>query len=247
MTERHRARYALLLLSFGLCLGTGMLRVAIREGDNPAQLADATVTPDPGGEGGVLVLGVDDLQSVDPTLLAVWFVQSPPLGDRLELTGISTDWHPENSPLSNLQRMFSFTEEPSIAPSFLNALSEGGFARPEAILIMDEVAFSALIDYMGGITFRGDRMDGEEVSTALRLLYEEPEEALKTQVRIVEELVKQINLLENPPDLSRLTPLIPDHVLLSVPQYRVMEVLSLHFPLRSEFIGVRALNGDNPP
>jgi hypothetical protein len=179
----------------------------------------------------LLILGVDDLQSEQPALMAIWFATFRLPGKGIFLVGLPTN-SPSLGTLSpTLHDLFLWSADQGVDPTFLEALTQYVAPPPDAILVLDEVAFATLVDYVGGVTLEGSQLDGIQVVGVLRLLADQPQASLATQRGVLLALSSKAHLLGSSPDATSLIDLIPSHAYCSMPPQQVVSMLLPLLPL----------------
>lgn len=234
---QKQPRPLLLFLITVTCFAAGLFSVWLRERD--AGLGSGSASPtavsiDPSGDDepfsgpqvNVLFLGVDQLQSEKPELQAIWIASYRPPGDDLYLTGIPVDRVVRRN--DTYADLFRWTAGSGPDGRFLQALAAQFPLSLDAVVLLDETAFAALIDLLGGIRLEGADLSGSQVLGVLNLLADRPSTLFATQARLLEALAVQAADIEVPPDLSRLWAMIPEHAYLSITP---TEALSMAAPL----------------
>lgn len=226
-----------MLIIILLCFGVGALSVYLNISNRitlfpqPTPSATTAVT----NQKTALILGVDDLENPQPRLLSVWFATFRFPDNEIILYGLPTD-HKTDLSLPSFADMFHWSPEKGVDSALLDALQRVYAPKPNVILILDELGFSALIDFLEGVTLEGTPMDGETVVNALRFFYEDPSQSLKVQTKILRALVQQVDVLEPPLDLTVLFNLIPVHAHCSEPPSLVAAKFGLLLPFRQDAI-----------
>lgn len=223
----NRPRAILILTVVATCFTLGLLSVLLRD------RRKAYIPMDPSKQKTILVIGVERLEPPKPSLRALWIVTFRPPGKDLFLLGI---------PITDaLSASFAWSPESGVNPAFLQIVGAETPLEPEMIVVVDEVGFAALVDYMGGVEINGSHLDGQAVITFLALLNEDREAALRLQRRVLEALSERVSSIGTTPDLTPLIDLIPNHGYLSAPLVRYVTLLSSLLPLGSESIHVHLL------
>ena len=211
----------LLLGVIAICFTLGLLSVflAPRGEQAPDPLATPpppTRTADPAASTQVtiLVLGVDRMAAERPRLRAVWLASFRPPGRDLFFLGLPTSYRlAEGFP--SLAQQFSWTPQAGPGEDFLTALHTAAPQEIQVIAALDDLGFSSLIDYAGGIDLNGVPLRGDQALAVLGLLENDPAAMLSTQARLLEALIVPAAAVSSTPDVSPLIALIPAHAFLS--------------------------------
>jgi hypothetical protein len=178
-----------------------------------------------------LILGVDDLQSQQPELVAIWYATFRLPGKGIFLVGLPTNSPSLGAQSPTLHDLFLWSADHGVDPTFLEALAQYVTPSPDVILVLDEVAFATLVDYVGGVTLEGSHLDGLQVVGVLRLLADQPQALLATQRGVLLALSSQAHLLGSSPDATSLIDLIPSHAYCSTPPQQVVAMVLPLLPL----------------
>jgi hypothetical protein len=186
----------------------------------------------------IILLGVDDLGSSNPALEAVWFATYRLPAKDLFLFGMPTDLKPYDDSADRLSGMFAWRSDSGVDPDFIQALHEIVPLTPNAIVVLDEAGFAAVVDYLGGIEVNGAKMDGAQVVSVVGMLRENPAASLSTQQHFVEAMSKRVADLEEHPDLTPLLSILPEHGFLSVDIKVLVDAVAPLMPLEPEMIHI---------
>ncbi len=225
----RRAQLKLLFLVAMVGFVLGLLSVAL----DRLEAGDDGGTPTaPAGLGQttILVLGVDRFDQ-PPVLRAIWFITFRPPGRSIFLYGLPTNAPIEGQDLVTLGALFAWSSEGGVDPLFLDTLARTVPLQPDATALMDETAFAALVDFVGGVELNGTTFGGNEVLGFLSLVMEEPEASLASQSRLIEAMVRHLPSLGALPDVSPLQWLVPDHAHLTLPVNQMIGLLSPLLPV----------------
>ena len=225
----RRAQLKLLFLVAMVGFVLGLLSIAL----DRLEAGDDGGTPTaPAGLGQttILVLGVDRFDQ-PPVLRAIWFITFRPPGRSVFLYGLPTNAPLEGQDLVTLGALFAWSSEGGVDPLFLDTLARTVPLQPDATALMDETAFAALVDFVGGVELNGTAFGGNEVLGFLSLVMEEPEASLASQSRLIEAMVRRLPALGALPDVSPLQWLVPDHAHLTLPVNQLIGLLSPLLPV----------------
>ncbi|HLA99474.1 MAG TPA: hypothetical protein VJL34_13560 [Anaerolineales bacterium] len=165
----------------------------------------------------LLVIGVDDLGSPDPRLEAVWLVIYMPANPHFMLLPVypspSSALQEANSPSPDLAQLFHLNASKTLPAEFLSAL-EGRGLWWTGFLILDEVALSDVIEFLGGAGELSS-LDGARTIASLPPAANDPQEALIRQARLLHELCGNVARLslDDGWRLPHLFGLIPAHAI----------------------------------
>ena len=112
----------------------------------------------------------------------------------------------------------------------------------DAIIVADEVLFSATVDLLGGALVGDIMFSGQEIVAFQRLLSGNPNSLLDAQSQLVSDLRFQMSLLGPTPDLTAILALIPEHGFATVPPANLAFMASQIYPVQPENIEVRVLD-----
>ncbi|MGD2253245.1 MAG: hypothetical protein PVF70_10070 [Anaerolineales bacterium] len=237
-----RPNPVLLLLVIFACFSAGLFNVWHRQRNvqpSPVQstqqasdltpAGDATASDQP--QQTLLILGVDNLQSQQPALVAIWYATFRLPGEGIFLFGLPTDSPSAGAEGVPLYDLFLWSADQGVDPTFLEGLAQYVTPSPDVILVLDEVAFATLVDYVGGVTLEGAELDGSQVVGVLRLLADQPQASLATQRGVLLALISKAHLLGSSPDATHLIDLIPSHAYCSAPPQQVVAMLLPLLPL----------------
>jgi hypothetical protein len=154
--------------------------------------------------------------------------------------------HPDAAAHSDSQRslrdLFSLSAEQEPSEVFLAEFQGERFFVPHAVVVLDEVAFSALIDYLSGVDIRGAELQGTQVIEILRVLRNDRENSLALQIEVLTGLTARLPYLDESPDLTPLVALLPEHGYLSLPPFRVMTLFGPALSVPPEKIYIAPLS-----
>jgi len=228
MDRRAQLKLLSLVIIVGFVLGLLSVVLGGLEADRGTA---GTPTPPAGiGQTTLLILGVDRFDQ-PPALRAIWFATFRPPGRSVFLYGLPTDAPIREQEPVTLGALFSWSSDRGVDPLFLAQLSAAVPLQPDVTILMDEAAFGALVDYVGGVDLNGTLFSGTEVLGFLSLVLDEPEATLSSQSRLIEALVLRLPALGNAPDVSPLQELVPDHAHLSLPVSQLLGVLTPLLPV----------------
>jgi hypothetical protein len=219
---KNRSQILILLIIF-FCFSLGCLSVILNRLGSESQPVlitspDGSQAPFPelpsqlGSSKRVLILGVDDLQKPDSTLLAVWLVDVRLSEKEVDLFGYHLDYNLEGGSKRKLRDMFGFSFETGVDSVFIDTITESmPSGHLDVIIVMDELIFAALVDFIGGVKMNDVLLSGSEVIAVQRMLYADADALLSTQAQILEHLRSQLLDLGDSVDLTPLFEFDPSH------------------------------------
>lgn len=253
MTKRPSLPLVLFVLL--ACFVAGLASVLLRPRDDqspPASIqtepsatvhlniANATSSP----QTTILILGVDQLGSATPQLEGIWFATFRLPGTDLFLFGIPLDAPVGAQAQLDLKDLFRWSADQGPDALFMQALYATVPLSIDVILVIDKIAFAALVDYMGGVTLESGTLDGRQVIGVLELVENQPKAALEVQGRLVEALSEKAPNLGSTPDLSPLMALIPANAYSSIPAINVVAMITPLLPIQPEAIHIELMAGN---
>ena len=241
-----RALLKLLFLIFIVGFVLGLLSVVLGKLENGSRAGDTPTPPAGLGQTTLLILGVDRFDQT-PVLRAVWFVTFRPPGRSVFLYGLPTDAPIRDQEPVTLGALFSWSSDQGVDPLFLAQLAAIVPLLPDVTVLMDETAFGALVDHVGGVDLNGTLFSGNEVLGFLSLVVDEPEATLASQSRLIEALVLRLPELGDAPDVSPLQGLVPDHAHLSLPVSQLLGLLTPLLPVDPSQVHVSRWTGAAKP
>jgi hypothetical protein len=190
-----------------------------------------------------LILGVDQLDSEEPLLLAVWLAIVKPTEKDILLLGFPIDFRSGGEGVPPFRSTLSISEQGDVSSNFLAAFERvNPYGSPDVVGIMDETCFSAVVDYLGGVPSGDLFLGGEEVIALLQMLYSEPDTLLGTQAQLLDRLRFQLPRLGDSFELTPLLDLIPDHCSITVDPYELVLWASPLLPVEPDYIRIELLN-----
>jgi hypothetical protein len=229
----------IILVCFVVGFLSALLRGANREGSDqgtavvePNAVADGSPAAQQSDLTSVLILGVDEIESENTALRAVWLATYEESGEAISLYGFPVDAQIGSTSSSPLKELFRWSQEDGVSPLFLSVMQQVPQGELEAVIVLDEDGFSAVIDFMGGVVLSGERLNGDAVLGVLRLLNDDPDTSLSIQVHILEAMVTQASYLEDTLELTPLIALVPEHAYTSQPTDHLFAILARLLPLR---------------
>lgn len=227
MGRRAQLKLFLLVVMVGFVLG--LLSILLGTPSTASPRGTPTV-PAGTGQITILLLGVDHFDQ-PPALRAIWFATFRPPGRSVFLYGLPTNAPIAGEAIVALDDLFAWSPEAGVDPLFLSMLARSVPLQPNATVLMDQTAFAALIDYLGGVELNGTTFSGNEVLGFLSLVSEEPDAALASQSRLVEAMLDRLPALGETPDVTPLLTLVPQHAHLSLPASQLLDLVSPLLPV----------------
>ena len=244
----NRAPFKLLLLVVVVCFALGLLSVFLRQ----AQQSSGALTPTAtvvasNGQTTLLILGVNVFSGADPKLNSIWLATYRLPGKDVFLYGV-----PINQPVavggaSGLQALFHWSAEQGVDPTFLSKLQEIVPLPPQVVIVMDDAAFAAIVDYLGGVELNGTSFSGNQVLGVLSLVGDDPQALLASQSHLLEALVQKLPALGETPDVSSIQALVPEHIHLSIPVSQLLGSVAPLLPVEPASIYVSLWSKPSQP
>jgi hypothetical protein len=219
----------------GIKTATAPIQTATQEriGENPTfSVEDGQIT--------ILILGVDHIADPEGKLLAVWLLTFQPPEKQLTLLGLPTDL-PLSEGQPSLGESFDLWDPPDYGASLINQIGAYAPSPIRGFAVLDEHGFAVLLDYFGGVDIDDQHLDGSSVIGSLRLTYENPQAALKLQVRILESLRSRVEMIGSTPELTPLTSLSPIHAYTSPSPPELATLVIPILPLEPKLITITPL------
>jgi len=121
---------------------------------------------------------------------------------------------------------------------FLMAMRNVISLSPALVVVLDEVGFATLIDFLNSVARDREAMDGATVIGFLNLIADKPQTLLETQATILAELRHKTPDFNEQVDFTRLNDLIPAHAYLSASVPEAFALLSPLLPIDPESIHI---------
>jgi len=222
---RRRAYIAFLIIIL-ICFGIGIFSTLLSSNNGPPSISLDTPTPtEVPSNRTLLILGVDQFDNSNPTLYAIWFVIHRIPEEEVVLFGIPLNYEVNGSGTDTLRSIFSWSMEEGVEGVSTRFMNELQTAVPhvnlDMVVIMDEIFFSALVDYMGGIPAGDIILPGLEAIAAQRLMTNQPDALLEFQANMLEALrfllpTKDPSMSSSDNGLGPLFDMIPEHCIVPV-------------------------------
>jgi hypothetical protein len=255
---KSRPAVLILLVSLCFCLGLGTVLLGEQTDASPIEriislfprggLSDF-FSPARGEETTVLLLGIDRFDRPDPELRAIWLMAFEPPDPSVMLSGVPSNLDLVSGANVTLASFFGWTPDGVVAPPFLEALERALRIEVDVVLVMDDYAFGALVDYLGGmplesqlgLPFEGDVLTGPQV-LALHTVFEaDPVSLVGLQASILEGLLPQAAKLGPNPDLGPILALVPDHAYISINPTQFAVLLSHLLPIKADVVTIQTI------
>ncbi len=178
----------------------------------------------------ILVLGVDDLTAEPPLLVAVWFVSCETGGGGCILIGVPTDMWVDESLGITVGGYFSATWNGDPDSGLKEQLYSIMPLEVNATVVMDEVFFGALLEYINGAPVGEGNLSAEDIILVSRLLRESPNLETGFQAEILRSISTALSSDVLYSDITSLMVRLPEHARLSVPTARLALLVSQAFP-----------------
>jgi energy-converting hydrogenase Eha subunit A len=246
---RNRSSLAIIIPLLIVCFAAGVLSVLIKPPGNenlptatPSSSSLVFPTPTKASRVTVIVFGVDELDlKSSGTLLTTWLITFGSKQQAVELTGLAHDTTLPDG--RTLREAFSLFEPPDFGASLISSLSTFTEFPIQGFVVLDQIGFAALIDYLGGFTLGDQTYDGSRALVALGLLENSPHESLKLQVQILQAMVESAQALGRTPEITPLTTLVPDHAFTSPGAAQLATMAIPLLPIEPDRVTVQTWSG----
>jgi hypothetical protein len=228
-----RPPFVVIILVIIICFVLGILNVFIADPEETVSISDtpfptqieATDLPIQS----ILIIGVDDLRNIKPKLRAIWVAAYRSSDKIIYLHGLSLDTPILSNEASDLQSNFTYSAQTGPGDQFIKSVHEILPLDPTLTIVLDDIAFAAIVDYLGGIAVQENALNGESVLTFLSLYWDQPKLLLENQATIVRAMIPKALELPESPELTDLFNLVPTHAFLSMD---ISTTVAKIFPLR---------------
>lgn len=227
----NKPPFAVILLVIFVCSGLGILNVLLGV-QQPETLDPPTPQLAPSTNDAlqsVLILGVDQLRVATPTLRSIWIALFQPNGETVYMHGVSLNESAPGVDPRSLAELFDWSNQEGLDPTFERALFRILPLPPDMVVVLDEVAFTSLVNYVGGVELAGALLDGKSVLDFLSVAWLNPDLLLENQAMIIKGILPRALGLAPSPELTELIQLIPEHAYISLD---VTDAVGLISPLR---------------
>jgi hypothetical protein len=229
-----RPPLAIILIVIIVCFALGLLNVLLKEpADQPpatTSLSPTSQTNDTPSINSILIVGVDDLQSGDPQLRAIWIAAYRSSEEAIYLHAVPIDAIIPGEKELRLNSTFTWSRQGGLEKNFSEDLYKVIPLSPNLTVVMDDFAFEKIIDYLGGVEINGKTINGQNALAFLSIFWEQPEALLEHQASMLRSLYPKALDLPESPELTELMALNPEHVDLSM---EISEAVALLLPLRN--------------
>jgi hypothetical protein len=104
----------------------------------------------------------------------------------------------------------------------------------DAVIVLDETGFAQAIDFLGGVPINEATFTGQEVLGIMSLTEDDPSASLSLQRRLLAAMSQRAVEVGASPEITPLVELIPEHLYLSIPINKLVELLAPVLPIRSQ-------------
>jgi hypothetical protein len=141
---------------------------------------------------------------------------------------------------------FALTEERLPAERFMRALRTRIDLQPHLVVVLDDLAFARIIDFLGGAELPGGIYSGEAVLRLLDPLDQDPSALLEAQIEVLGALAPKAFPPTLPMEVSDFTALIPGHLQLSSEPQEAFALLAPLLAVKEENVHVLPLFAEGP-
>ncbi len=237
--KKEPSRIPLLSIAiFFFVVGALSVLINLSNSNDPEERSRPTDTGSNTSQKNALIVGVDRLDQSEPQLLSVWLATFQFPSKEVLLQGFPTNFQSSTSSIP-LSHLFGWAPDFSVNAGFIDAIQNAADVEVDVVLVLDEVGFATLIDYLEGITLTGNFMDGSTVISALRVFYEDPLISLEAQGKVLRALADRVGTLGEAPNLTPLFNLIPEHAYTSESPSVIAVSFGFLLPLHSDVIRIQ--------
>jgi hypothetical protein len=188
----------------------------------------------------MVIFGVDDLQSNEPALSAVWIGTFEIAHKDGVLLGLPRTFLLHNG--QSIEQDFAWTVGSGLDTAFLEAVEETLGLTFNAALVMDEGCFQSSIDILGGIPMDdGQVLDGTAALALHSLSASDPWTALAVQAKILDHARGRLGALREADNLASLLGLTPDQCWLTISDEAAVEMLLRMMPQDEDSIRIETI------
>lgn len=251
-----KSRPAIILVLVSVCFCIGMATVLLGEEGTASPLTRILDifpnggprwwSPDREAQTTILLLGLDRFDRPDPELRAIWLLSIQPPETPVILTGVPTSLDLVEGANVTLESFFAWSAEGGVTPPFLEALERALRVQIDVVSVMDEYAFAALVDYVGGLPLGGDLglpveeqiLSGNQVLALHTVFDGDPVGLVNLQANVLEGLLPQAARLSANPDLTPLLALMPEHASITIHEAQMAVLVSHLLPLNTDQVEI---------
>jgi hypothetical protein len=242
---RPRLSFGVIVLLLASCFALGLVSALLSR--TPTEDPQPTQLPPPTEDQvDVVIVGYDHGDDNRAVLRSIWIASFEPPGRDLFLTGIPADSLSPDLDGRPLSTAFAITSDGAPSPQFLRALSGIAPMTPDLVVTLDEVGFTQIVDYLGGIDLNGAMLDGSQILAVLELLSEDPAASTATQRSVLQAMVERSEQLGDSPDITPLTGLVPDHAYVSLPMTQSIALVAPLLPLETSRVHFDVYGASSP-
>lgn len=245
------------LIIASVCFCVGLFTVLTGEGTTASSVLNVlSLFPDgvigpifPGEEDDrttILIVGIDRFDRPDPELRAVWLMTIRPPDAQVLLAGVPSNLDLVEGASVPLNSFFAWTPEGGVSLPFIDALERATRTEVDVVAVIDEVAFAALVDYLGGLPFDGGELTGEQVLALNTVFKDDPVGLVRLQASVLENLIPRAKDLGAAPNLNPLLALMPDHAQLSEQPAQFVLLISHLLPLQDDQVRIEVITAPIP-
>jgi len=258
MNREMKSRSAVIIILVSLCFCIGLGTVLLGEQTTASPISSIIrffpegglapfLNPERSLKTTVLILGIDRFDRPDPELKAIWLLTVQPPEKNVILSGVPTNLDLVEGANVTLESFFAWTPDKVVAPPFLEAIERALRVEVDIVVVMDEYAFSSMVDYLGGLPLEGDlglplddhNLTGQQVLALHTVFASDPDSLVSLQANIIQGLIPQVQKLGANPDLDLLLALLPDHANVSIHEAQLAVLLSHLLPLDPELVEIQ--------
>jgi len=197
----------LLLFSIGIMGGRSLGKIKMFQGQQKDNYFDESDTGIGNRQRNLLIVGVDHLNSPEPTLDSVWLLISIPGIESLTLIPIYPTIEGGTTVAdTSLAQIFALTGEKIPKNEFLDRLGQQIWW--DNYLLFDQKGFASMVDTLIKVNDESIDLDISSILTPFPPAWQDPDSALNHQARLLEIVCLQASKLTQPTEIRNFIDLI---------------------------------------
>jgi hypothetical protein len=176
------------------------------------------------GQRSILLISATSLQTPNPHLESIWLATYLASDTTIRLLPVYPTGKPSLSDFEQqLDSSFNFVQGNSaqvLTQDFVEVLKKDNYWW-SGYVVFDEVAFSRIINDIGGIELNGRPLTGEQAVIGLAKLSDNPQRGFPSQVVVLQSVCHKFQEISPSLDLSQLVTLLPNHIYTDLDSYQL--------------------------